>query len=262
MLRFTRIGHQSYWYDEANTVRLLHLSFGKMLGDLRLTESTPPLYYGLAWVSARLFGFSETAIRSVSALAGVATIPVVYELGRIALSRRAGLIAAALTACSPFLVWYSQEARSYELLVLMAAVVLLLAVRARERPTPARLAAWAVACCLGLLTHYFALLVIAPTAVWLFVAHRHRRALWGALALIAVCGGALVPLLISQDTTGHSAWIQNTDLGLRLRQVIPQFLIGFGSRDGRRCDGPRRSSRSSASGCSSCAPTGGCRGPD
>ena len=37
-------------------------------------------------------------------------------------SRRVGLVAAALVAVHPFLVWYSQEARSYSLLVLLGAV--------------------------------------------------------------------------------------------------------------------------------------------
>ena len=60
-------------------------------------------------------------------------VPVVYGAGAKLVSRRAGLIAAALTACSPLLIWYSQEARSYEMLVLMASVSLLAFAYARAR---------------------------------------------------------------------------------------------------------------------------------
>ena len=49
-----------------------------MLGLLPQNETTPPLFYCVAWVWARVFGFGEFALRSLPALAGVATVPVMY----------------------------------------------------------------------------------------------------------------------------------------------------------------------------------------
>src|SRR6185437_10957473 len=97
---------------------------GKMMGLIPQSESTPPLYYCVAWVWARLFGDHEAGLRSLSAVAGVLVVPIAYGLGARLIGRRAGLIAAALTACNPLLVWYSQEARSYSMLVLLSAVSL------------------------------------------------------------------------------------------------------------------------------------------
>jgi hypothetical protein len=57
----------------------------------------------------------------------VATVPVVYLIGLELRGRRAGLMAAALAAVNPMLLWYSQEARAYSLLALLCAVSLLLA---------------------------------------------------------------------------------------------------------------------------------------
>ena len=71
VLRFYRLGHQGFWFDEANTALLVHFSPGKMLGLIPQTESTPPLYYCVAWVWARVFGYSEAPLRSLSALCGV-----------------------------------------------------------------------------------------------------------------------------------------------------------------------------------------------
>src|SRR5437588_5992509 len=88
VLRFTRIGHQGFWFDEANTALLVHFSPGKMIGLIPQTESTPPLYYCLAWVWARVFGYGETGLRSLSALAGVATVPVVYGAASKLISKR------------------------------------------------------------------------------------------------------------------------------------------------------------------------------
>src|SRR5260370_15937935 len=71
VLRFYRLGHQGFWFDEANTALLVHFSPGEMLGLVPQTESTPPLYYCVAWVWARLFGYGEAALRSLSAGTGL-----------------------------------------------------------------------------------------------------------------------------------------------------------------------------------------------
>jgi mannosyltransferase len=226
-LRFARIGAQGFWFDEGNTALLVHLSPGRMLGLIPQSESTPPLYYGVAWVWARVFGFAEAGLRSLSALAGVVTIPVAYATGKKLISRRVGLIAAALTACSPLLIWYSQEARSYSLLVALSAVSLLSLAYALERPTRATLAGWVGASALTLATHYYGILVIVPEALWLLAAHRHSRAVQVAVGGVALCGLALIPLAITQNASGNTKWIATIPLGSRLRQVIPQFLIGF-----------------------------------
>jgi mannosyltransferase len=229
VLRFTRIGHQGFWFDEANTALLVHFSPGKMLGLIPQTESTPPLYYCLVWVWARVFGYGETALRSLSALAGVTLIPVAYGAGAKLVTRRAGVIVAALAACNPLLIWYSQEARSYSLAVLLSALSLMAFAYARENPSPRLLAVWTVCAGLALSTHYYALLIVVPEALWLLLEHRHRRALWWALGVLAVWAGALLALAISQNSTGHASWIASAPLGRRVAQIVPQFLVGFGS---------------------------------
>ena len=233
VLRFARIGHQGFWFDEANTALLVHFSVGKMLGLLPQSESTPPLYYCIAWVWARIFGFREVGLRSLSAVAGVLTVPVAYAAAGKLISRRVGLIAAALTATSPLLIWYSQEARSYELVVLLGATTLLAFAYALSAPTTRSLAAWAIACALALATHYFAVLAVIPEAAWLLVVHRRRRAVQVAVGAIALAGLALIPLAISQQGTGNSDWIAKIPLNVRLSQVVPQFLLGFGAPAGR-----------------------------
>lgn len=229
-LRFWRIGHQGFWFDEGNTVLLIHLSLGKMLGLLPRSESTPPLYYCVAWVWARIFGFTEAPLRALSALLGVLTVPVAYAAARKLFGVRAGLIAAALTACNPFLIWYSQEARSYELLALLGAGSLLAFLHAREEPGPRRLAAWVVVSALALATHYYALLLVVPEAVWLLWLYRRplRRSVLIALGALALWGLILLPLAVHQEHSGRGSWIAHAPLSRRLGQVIPQFVTGFG----------------------------------
>jgi 4-amino-4-deoxy-L-arabinose transferase-like glycosyltransferase len=233
VLRFAELGHQGFWFDEANTAQLVHFSLGGMLGLLPRTESTPPLYFCIAWVWARVFGFGEAGLRSLSAVVGVVTVPVAYAAAAKLISRRAGLITAALVATSPLLIWYSQEARAYELLALLAAATLLAFAHALSTPTRRTLAAWAVACVLAIATHYYAVLAIIPEAVWLLVVQRRRRPVQVAVGVTALAGLALIPLAISQRGTGNSNWIAHFPLHIRLSQITPQFLLGFGAPGGR-----------------------------
>jgi mannosyltransferase len=228
-LRFVDIGHQGFWFDEANTALLVHLSPGKMIGLIPQSESTPPLYYCVAWVWARLFGYGEAPLRALSALAGVAVVPIAYGAGTKLVSQRAGLIVAALTACNPLLIWYSQEARSYELLVMLSAASLLCFAYARGEPTNRAVTAWVIAAALALATHYYALLIVVPEAIWLLFIHRRRPPMLVGVGLVGLCGAALIPLAISQNGTGRSTWIANSPLARRIGQIVPQYVIGFGS---------------------------------
>jgi len=164
-LRFWRLRHQGFWFDEANTSQEVHFRPGPMLTLLKHYESTPPFYYAVAWVWARIFGFGEAGLRSLSAVCGVLVVPVSYAFGSKLFSRRAGLVAAALTTTSPLLIWYSQEARAYELVVLLAGVSMLAFVYADEAPSPVALTVWVISSALAIATEYYAALVVVPEAL-------------------------------------------------------------------------------------------------
>src|SRR5262249_2153879 len=232
ILRFTRLAHQGFWFDEANTAADLHYSPGQMLGLLPQNETTPPLFYCVAWVWARVFGFGEFALRSLPALAGVVTVPVMYFATTKLVTRRAGVVAAALTSCNPFLVWDSQEFRPYETMVLPSATGLLAFAHARERPSDKALTVWAVISALALANHYYAMLTVVPEAVWLLLAHRRRRELRAvalAIAFVGACGLALLPLAITQNSTGNASWIAPIPLLPSLPLIVPEFLVSFPS---------------------------------
>lgn len=228
-IRFYRLGHQGFWYDEAISAHLTSYPLGKMFGLIPQSESTPPLYYCIAWVWVRVFGHGEAGLRSLSAVGGVATVPFVYAAGAKLLSVRGGLIAAALAACNPLLIWYSQEARAYSLLVLLCAISLLAFSYLLERPSRGPAAAWAVASGLALATEYYALLLVVPEALWLLYRHRRNRSVQAGIAFVGLCGLALIPLVVRENQNGLSHWIARYSLARRLRQVVPQFTIGFGS---------------------------------
>src|SRR5262245_56209267 len=65
----------------------------------------PILAYWLIWASFAALGETEAAVRLPSVLSTAALAVVVYELGLLFYSRRAGLLAALLLLCAP-LVWF------------------------------------------------------------------------------------------------------------------------------------------------------------
>jgi len=226
-LRFATLDAQSLWYDESVTAQLMASQLGGMFHALPDSESTPPLYYVLAWLWTQLFGTGEAGLRSLSALLGTATVPIVWALGRRLGGDRAALIAAALAAVNPMLVWFSQEARSYALLTLLGALSALLWLRALEQPRSGRLVAWGAVAALALGTHYFAVFLVAPQALWLALRVPGPRAKTIALALPAAAGAALVPLALDQRSNEGAAFIGQSSLATRLAQIPKQFLIGY-----------------------------------
>jgi mannosyltransferase len=223
-LRFPTLDVQPYWFDERLTQGILALSFPEMVETLITTgrETNPPLYYVLAWPWARVFGDGPVALRSLSALFGTAMVAVAYLAGRELVSVRVGRVTAALAAVSPLLVWYSQEARAYALLALLSSLSLLYFARSLRDPRSLRW--WALASCLALLTHYFALFLVAIEGAWLLL--RHRRRAWPALAAAGLTTALLVPLGLSQRAEGGTSWISTVPLGSRLRGSVNGFLAG------------------------------------
>ena len=262
-LRLGTLNLQSFWYDEAFTpVHVLHASLGATLRSFVHTENTPPLWYVAIWGWARLFGTGEVALRLPSALAGIATVPVAWGIGSELAGRRAAIVTAALVACDPLLVWYSQEARAYAFFVLFAALAMLCMLRADREPTPRRLALFVLSGALALLSQYFAVFLLIPMALWLL---RPRRASAGgtgrppagagvggagvpgtdktpaaapaavrsprppalvAVAALALVGLALVPLILAQG--GHGTqWIGQWPLSERLEAIPQYYLTGY-----------------------------------
>jgi hypothetical protein len=176
----------------------------------------------------RVFGDSEAGIRSLSALFGTATILVAYVIGRRLAAERVGLVLAALVAFNPLLVWFSQEARPYALLVLLSGLSFLLFALALERPSGKLLGGWAAASAGAFATHYFAGLVILPELAWLAYRVRPWRRLVPAVAGFAIVPLALIPLVATQGQLQDYAFVKGEALATRVFAQVPkQWLVGY-----------------------------------
>src|ERR1700716_3304143 len=91
-IRLATLGQQSLWLDESYAIEDITRPFGAMLDWVGAKEGSPPLYFVLAWGWAKMFGPGAAGLRGMSALAGTATVPLVYAAGAAMASRRAGVV--------------------------------------------------------------------------------------------------------------------------------------------------------------------------
>jgi uncharacterized membrane protein len=175
-LRFHRLENQSFWHDEGNSARLSERSITLIIAGTA-SDIHPPLYYLLLRGWRELVGSSEFALRSFSAFLGVTLVAFVFSLGRQLLGSvwPYGAIAGALlTAANPALIYYSQEARMYEMLAFLALLSTLLLIRILQAPDwrSSLVVAYVLTVAAGLYTHYFFPAVLLGQnlifLIWLF----------------------------------------------------------------------------------------------
>jgi len=204
-----------FWFDECFSVEIARIGWGNFFHLLWWREANMSLYYLLLRIWLHL-GRSPFFIRSLSAVVGAATVPVIYWLAKVLYDRRVALIAAVLFVFNAYDVRYSQEARSYALFVLLAAISSGFLVSWLCNPAPRNRVGYAVFSILAVYAHFYALLLIA--AQWIAVRLKGDadegisaglRRMWIAIGI------AVLPLLIFVAKTGAGPikWIQRPGLG-------------------------------------------------
>ena len=235
LIRFVGIGSQALWLDEGFTWKAVSGSFADVLRSVRATESTPPVYYWLEWLVVQVVGTSEASLRFLSGVAGTLTVVAVWFAARRLVNSFAGLAAGAFVACSPFMWWYSQEARAYALAGLLCAVCVAGFAARLHGGGWSELAVWSGASALAIGTQYSAVAVVFATFVVLVVVDRTRI----RQTLLAACGPLaagvlLLPLALAQDVEGRTSWIQT----FRLVERIELILSGFWANTLFSTEGP------------------------
>lgn len=206
VLRFSGLGIQSVWYDEATSASIASGSLWDIVTGQARDNGNPPLFVIALFCWTHLFGTGDSAIRSLSALVGTLSVPVLYKIGVGLLDRRRAFVAALLLALSPFHLYYSQEARAYALVTLLVILSNLSLMRLIDRPRS--VGAWLgyVATAFGgLYTYYFfGFCILGQTILVCWEFRRDRRVLLSwffALALIGLLYLVWIPVLLAQLAT-------------------------------------------------------------
>ena len=230
VLRFATLDAQSLWYDEAVTAQLLQMDLGAMLRAIPDSESTPPLYYVLAWLWTQVCGTGEVGLRSLSALLGhrddrrrVGARPAAGRRPRRASPPRRS---SRSTRCSSGSARRRAPTRCWRCSARCRRCCGCARWRSRVAPGDGMLA-WGAVAALALATHYYAIFLVGPQALWLALRAPGLRERAAALALPLAAGAALAPLALGQRANDGAAFIGDSALLTRLAQVPKQFLVGY-----------------------------------
>ena len=235
-LRFWGLDRQPLWLDEAASAFFAARPFW----DCVFAEvQHPPLFNALLHFVITFFGSSDFVLRVPSALFGVASVAALWFLARRLFPWMPDVapLAASFAAASPFLIYYSQECRSYSLLILLSLLSFLVFLRfSRGSPSSAprsqRLSSsfslylYTFLSLTLLFTHYFSLFVLLAQELfyWRFVRLRPRAWLLGRLISVL----AFVPWVVW--VLNHLALERREWLGspwLRIPYALLRYLDGY-----------------------------------
>lgn len=223
------------WLDEALSVNIARLPLRDLPNALR-HDGAPPLYYVVLHGWIRLFGTGNTAVRALSGLISVATLPLAWFAGRRLGGRTLGWLAVLILATSPYAIRYGTESRMYALVMFLVLAGYLAVLRAVERPTLDRLAAVVVVTALLVFTQYWSFYLIAVALLlllWRAVRAEPgelRRAAWRGIAAIVVGTATFagwIPTFLYQARHTGTPW-GNASVPW---SAIAAALLKFGGED-------------------------------
>ena len=165
ILRFYNLGYNSLWLDEASTLTFAVKSIPDIWQATTAGEFNPPLFYWTEHIML-IFGNSEVVLRFIPALLGVLTIPLIYLVGKEFMDRNTGIIAAAAFAFSPFLVFYSQEARAYSMMLFFVTFSMVFYFRALKNNDIRDWALFGILSALAFWSHFYAMVIIGALVLY------------------------------------------------------------------------------------------------
>ncbi|HEV2310926.1 MAG TPA: glycosyltransferase family 39 protein [Acidimicrobiia bacterium] len=203
------LGRQSLTGDEAATWAISGHSASDLVHVLASSggDRAAGLYYVALYGWVRVLGTGAVALRSLSVLAGVATLSVFYVLAR-RLGRGVAFVAGLVLAASPFYLLYARQARAYSLAVLLVVLTAWALVRALETDDAARWTVFVVVATLALYTQWFTALVIVAFYGAALATSRSalsRRAVAATAALLVLASP--IAVLVATGDTGGVGWI-------------------------------------------------------
>ena len=119
LLRVFRIDQKPLWWDEGRNIFFATLDWRIAPNvAVRSGDVTPPIYRFLLGLWADILGYSPFCIRILSVFFAVVFLAILYRLVSDLYENNIAMISISIAAVSPTLVYYSQEAKGYALMLL------------------------------------------------------------------------------------------------------------------------------------------------
>jgi mannosyltransferase len=208
-LRFYALGAESFWFDEKMSLYFSQRDLVSILNPPGSETQVPPLYYILLHFWIGLFGTSEIAVRSLSAILGSLSIVALYKLGKYLFNVKIAIYSSLILAVSIFQIYFSQEARMYSLLTLTTLLSIFFFLKSLNENRLRFWIGYIIASILMLYTHFYGVFILIFQFSYLLLYYRNRT-------------GCVKKCLVafSLVTLGFFPWL------IKLLEVTPYILEG------------------------------------
>ncbi len=226
-LRFWHLGTRGFMIDEGFSWGVAHTPWNEFVHGLLTRTADMTLHYFLLHLWTAL-GNSEFALRSLSAIFGIAVLPTVAEVGRRLYSWRAGIIAAALLAVSTFAIKFAQEIRAYPMVMFLVALSWLQLIKVVRDPSRRNFFWFSIITLAAVYSHVLVgLNVVAQVATLLCLPV--SRIGWKRVfeSLLTIFIGVFPAFVYTLQHSGDGAWVKATD-----KAIVIEFLDSVTGRTG------------------------------
>jgi uncharacterized membrane protein len=191
-----------------------------------------PGYHLLLQAWTFMFGNDIVPARLLSLGFFLATIPMVYVLGKLVFGHKVGLYAALLVTISPFMQWYGSEARMYSMLAFMTVLHYYFFIKVYEEGRARQWVGYIIVAILGLYTHYFFGFVLLTEALFYLLYRQSfpRGSFKKFITAAVVAVVAFAPWLLYVRQLGTASNTQPSLIAPSSGDVFntyAQFLFGF-----------------------------------
>ena len=230
-LRVWHLADPSFWWDEAYSTMVASGGLGSIVSTLAREDFHPPLHYVVLHFWMKLAGKSEFSLRFVSVAAGVLTVAASWIAAKRLLMPSAAPIAAIIFTLSPYLWYYSQEARMFALVPLFGVLALYFCARAVEEKARWVWIAYLTTIALGLWDFYYAIFLPFVCGFWIVIQPARRRTAfppWAISTLIAfVLYAPWIPIWLGRSGVWASAFIPENGPAKVVVWTWPELLLGL-----------------------------------
>ena len=174
-LRMYNIGSESIWYDEAVSIRLSLSPIADILSGKVKDLGNPPLHNICLHYWINLFGKSEMAVRSLSALFGIFSLFLMYKIGKMLFKTKVAFLTTFIYAISPLHIYFSQEARTYSLVTFFCLFSMFFFLKFLRYKNIFYLSGYILTTFLSVYSHYFAFFILLSQNIFLIIYYKKYK---------------------------------------------------------------------------------------
>jgi len=214
------------WLDETGSYWQISAGFSKILSRQSISS---PAYSCILWLSTKIIGTSEIALRVPSILAMLGAVYLLYLVAREIFKRDVAFIATIVFCLHPIVIFESIDVRPYAFAVLATNAAILIMLRLRRNNSNWLAALFGLSAAWILWFHLlFAVILPALVLCFFVVKFRDRNALWRQFCVaLAAFALAFLPVILALTYLFRTSHTHVYELAPKLIDLIRILAPGW-----------------------------------